>query len=630
MKKTFYLLILICIASSKLAFAEQPLIQKAGFRPTISDTSYRYWAFLIDRLFDGETKKVLRYDSDIQIRLTGNPKNSDSLIVTSLIKELSSMISTNKVILVRSGGNMVLDFNNGPGIKNLSLRTFNGLGRNFKNEKRPKIMSDMPENIKARLSSYDSLEKNYSSVLFRFNDSLDFSSRKKYIEYEVIQSLCAIRQTENVNSVIKEPILNRPYNNINPLNTEFSSFDKFVLTKLYSVDFQNQIKEYLIKGSSWRSYMIFTHKSVMKSIGILVVIFISILIIFFSYKPVLKRQFKRQYNDYLIKGLLISSSIYILQKVFLWFTVSKVSSDILLNILNLIFFAIAATILISTPLYFIEKLIIRPNSSKKIQSGLKIFLILIIFLILSFIGNHFTLTITQQFTNLISVGIILALGRGVLLFIDYSEQISALTTASEISKLRELSTKAEIQSLQSKINPHFLYNSLNSIAGLAHSNPDKTEKMALALSDFFRYNVSRKDDMFGKIEDELKMVQSYLDIEQIRFGDRLSYKIEVTKGLEKSLIPKFILQPVVENAIKHGIAKIETKGEILISVKEIENNFCLTVADNGPQFPENLVSGNGLQNIYDLLNLVYGDNAKIDWKNHPTKFINILIPKRIE
>jgi sensor histidine kinase YesM len=629
MKKTFLLFVLICISTFKVVFAEQPLIQRIGFRPSISDTTNRNWAFVINRLFDGESNKVLKYDSDIHIRLTGNPRNSDSIIVSNLIAELKTTISTNNIILVKSGGNLILDFNNGPEIKNLSFKAFNGLGRDFRKLKSIKHNSDIPEKIKARLTKYDTLEYNYTAISFRFNDSLSYVNRKEYIEYEVIQSLCSIKLTESVNPSYnsKEPILNRPYNYNNPLNTQFSSLDKFLLARLYSVDFQNQIKNYIIKGSSCRSYMIFTNKSLMKSIGIFLVILLTILILLISYKPVFRRNFKRQYYDYLIRGLVLSSSVYIILQVFLFFTSPMVSHDLIMKFINLIFYVIAATILISTPLYFIEKLIIKPNLSIPVQSGLKVFFILSIFLVLSFISNHFTLSISKQLTDIMAIGIILTIGRGILMFIDYSDQLTALTSASEISKLKDLRTEAEIHSLNSRINPHFLYNSLNSIAGLAHNNPDKTEKMALALSDLFRYNINRKDEPFGKIKDELEMVRSYMEVEQIRFGDRLNYTIDISEGLEEKKISRFILQPLVENAIIHGISKIETKGKISISINEIDNDICLTVMDNGPHFPENLVSGYGLQSIFDLLNLLYGDKAKIDWKNLPEKYIKIVIPK---
>jgi LytS/YehU family sensor histidine kinase len=127
------------------------------------------------------------------------------------------------------------------------------------------------------------------------------------------------------------------------------------------------------------------------------------------------------------------------------------------------------------------------------------------------------------------------------------------------------------------------------------------------------------------ISDEVKMVQSYLEIEQIRFGDRLSFTIDVDPELKARFIPKYIMQPLVENAIKHGISRIEGKGELVLSVHEADGGIIISVEDNGPAFPEGLVSGYGLQSLYDLLKLSYGENAEVDWQNEPKKMIWVLI-----
>jgi sensor histidine kinase YesM len=122
------------------------------------------------------------------------------------------------------------------------------------------------------------------------------------------------------------------------------------------------------------------------------------------------------------------------------------------------------------------------------------------------------------------------------------------------------------------------------------------------------------------------LVRSYLEIEQIRFGERLSYKIDVEKTTESMQIPKFIILPLVENAVKHGVSKLEGKGEIKITIKKDDNRIVLVVFDNGPAFPDGFVSGTSLQSVYDLMELTCSSGSELDWQNSPEKFIRIVIP----
>ena len=183
----------------------------------------------------------------------------------------------------------------------------------------------------------------------------------------------------------------------------------------------------------------------------------------------------------------------------------------------------------------------------------------------------------------------------------------------------------ELNSLHAQINPHFLYNALNSIASLAHVDSYKTEKMALSLSDLFRYSVNRKGEKLTSIQEEVEMVQNYLQIEKIRFEDRLEYTIDVEDSIQKLKIPRFILQPLIENSIKHGVSKIEKKGYISLNIYQKNKKLIVAVSDNGPNFPEGLVSGHGLQSVFDLLRLSYGEQASMNWENLPKKKITITI-----
>jgi two-component system, LytTR family, sensor kinase len=213
-------------------------------------------------------------------------------------------------------------------------------------------------------------------------------------------------------------------------------------------------------------------------------------------------------------------------------------------------------------------------------------------------------------------------------FWQRSRQITRKISDQEFQlvNLEKLKTKAELDALQARINPHFLYNSLNSIAGLVHHDPDKAEQMTLLLSKLFRYTIGTKDQHFNTIQDELEIVKTYLDIEQVRFGDRLKYSVFVEKDIENALIPRFLLQPIVENAIKHGISKMAEKGLIEVKIDKNDTHMQLSVHDNGPPFSDTFFTGYGLQSIQDKLKLLYGDKATFDIQNKDYKQVIIQIP----
>jgi len=236
-------------------------------------------------------------------------------------------------------------------------------------------------------------------------------------------------------------------------------------------------------------------------------------------------------------------------------------------------------------------------------------------------GDHSYYFLSQIFLLIMTFASI----RAFISYFIFKERSLIVENEMQLSHLRELKTSAELKALQSQINPHFLYNALNSIASLAHKNADKTEKMALSLSDLFKYTINRKGKKDSTIGDEVEMVKNYLEVEQIRFDDRLNFIIEVDPSLENTKIPMFLIQPLIENAVKHGISKLENNGQITLRIQKSEAGITIIVEDNGPDFPEGLVSGHGLQTVFDLLRLTYKEKASISWKNTPTKQIKITI-----
>jgi two-component system, LytTR family, sensor kinase len=193
----------------------------------------------------------------------------------------------------------------------------------------------------------------------------------------------------------------------------------------------------------------------------------------------------------------------------------------------------------------------------------------------------------------------------------------------ELIQLQDLKMKAELAALQAKINPHFLYNSLNSIASLVHENPERAEDMVINLSKFYRYSTGRSEDYFDTLSNEIEMIKTYLAIEQVRFGDRLQYVIDILPALSEIKIPRFLIQPLVENSIKHGIAQVPDKGLIQISVAMQDDWIELNVHDNGPAFPDHVAAGYGLKSISDKLRLLCGNSASILLLNEPQKIVKL-------
>ena len=196
----------------------------------------------------------------------------------------------------------------------------------------------------------------------------------------------------------------------------------------------------------------------------------------------------------------------------------------------------------------------------------------------------------------------------------------------DLVKAKQLITQAELQTLQSKINPHFLYNSLNAIAGLVHEDADKAEDMTLKLSRLFRYSINSPKENTATVTQEMEIVETYLSIEKVRFGDRLNFFTHIDDAAKEAIIPRFLIQPLVENALKHGLNDRTEGGELKIEIGVKGANISIAISDNGKSFPSELNMGYGLQSTYDKLTLLYGENYQVQIINVPEKQIRIEIP----
>jgi len=213
-----------------------------------------------------------------------------------------------------------------------------------------------------------------------------------------------------------------------------------------------------------------------------------------------------------------------------------------------------------------------------------------------------------------------------------------LTTQLELARLEkqaQMATAAELKVLQAQIHPHFLFNALNTIASFCRTDPGKARELILNLSTFFRKTLNRGDS-FVTIEEEIDLVNSYLSIEKARFGDRLDIIYNISGDLLKRKIPAFIIQPLVENSIKHGISPHLDGGRIEINIEEDDNYLKISVSDTGvgmskERYQDVITNwpGIGLKNINERLRNFYGNSygLNIESEENIRTCIGFIIPK---
>ncbi|MEP5339916.1 MAG: histidine kinase [Algibacter sp.] len=474
------------------------------------------------------------------------------------------------------------------------------------------------------------------SVLFSFNEGADVEQRKRLILYSVIRLIGATAAKR----FMKPKVINSrlSWGNDEKTQSEIESVNKhdwFYLKKLYSENLYQEFRSYIYKTYPWRYASNYFDTEKTKAIAIWVCVIFTCVLFILGFSLL----YGRHYNNfedlnlnYIFPILFILIGSYYVFSIYKYITISHEFQHLPDYIgFHIILFIVA--ILIALSLVFFDKYIIKSSMSFTVQIILKIsFTFLIGILPAIFIHLAERLFNPQWFAlnPLFLVVFGFALGRGILLYLDHFSENLIKQKDIELSNLKALKSQAEVKLLQSQINPHFLYNSLNSIASLAQTDADKTEKMALSLSDLFKYTINRKGKKNSTIGDEVEMVKNYLEVEQIRFGDRLNFNIEVDDNLKNIEIPMFLIQPLIENAVKHGISKIEDNGEIHLKINKTEKYVIISVLDNGPQFPDGLVSGHGLQTVHDLLRLSYGESASINIENTPEKVITITIKNSVK
>jgi two-component system LytT family sensor kinase len=183
-----------------------------------------------------------------------------------------------------------------------------------------------------------------------------------------------------------------------------------------------------------------------------------------------------------------------------------------------------------------------------------------------------------------------------------------------------------LRALRAQVNPHFLFNSLNTIAALISAEPAVAETITVKLASIFRHVLLQADRPLCKFIDEITFLKAYLGIEQIRFGERLEVVFQVDGGLYEAVIPSLILQPLVENAIKHAVTPKVGRSHLKIEGRRRGEQLAISVEDDGAGSKSSLVrpttgnersTGVGLKNVRERLAVMYGPSAQLSFVEVP-------------
>ncbi len=204
------------------------------------------------------------------------------------------------------------------------------------------------------------------------------------------------------------------------------------------------------------------------------------------------------------------------------------------------------------------------------------------------------------------------------------------------SQLEAKLAQAQLQALKMQLHPHFLFNTLHAISTLVHRDAETADRMIARLSDLLRLSLDNLGVQEVPLQHELEFLERYLEIEQIRFGDRLTVQMDIEPAALDAIVPNFILQPIVENAIRHGIAPRSAPGRIEIHAKRKSRQLQLQVRDDGAGLPDEqnakLKEGVGLTNTKARLQQLYGAAYRFDLHNADGSglIVNLSIPLRMK
>jgi len=230
----------------------------------------------------------------------------------------------------------------------------------------------------------------------------------------------------------------------------------------------------------------------------------------------------------------------------------------------------------------------------------------------------------QWFAGSLKISIVITLVFGI--FVTAFETVRARLDAATVAlrtkerdeaEARRVAAEAQLASLESRVNPHFLFNTLNSIATLVHDNPAAAERMTTQLASLLRSSLDTSAPLVP-IDEELAIVRAYLDIERVRFGERLRSAIESDGVSDRARVPRLAVQTLVENSIKYAVSPRREGGTVTVRAHGAPGGVRIDVADDGPGFdPAAVSNGHGLELVRARLAMAFGDRASLRVASRP-------------
>ncbi len=586
MKKATSSLLFLCFLLSFNHLASQDQLPSKTWR-------------VIERTHTSDHRK---WENDVQVMLRGNFTPHDSILVINALEELNQVTETIRIgMSPYDRGNLELFF-----IDSMNARDYDGI-----------IIPDKS------IYSNVNVRRKAGKTIVR---TVDVGIRIKEIPDSIHQHFIT-----SILSYTLYPLSNTFYP-FNPYYLIDSIFNyKELLKEVYSADYDEKLAlvSEQVKRIYWPHWLRdYSHALLIWPLILILFLFAGLFVVLYRKVFIrIKHPFLR-FNVGSLLGLLVFGFFL---SLFFGLGYRLVESSVSGFSWLSIFIGTLITIGIGLPAVNIFRLVevyISRKTSHKYLKSLMLFLSVslipsvTLFMIIYFSGEQWKergplLFLLAIFLICTVIGII----RALINFFVLSEKELRAENELQVSRLRELKTKAELNALHSKINPHFLYNALNSIAGLSKISAEKTEYMALMLSKLFRHSINREQTDWSALGEEINIVNIYLEIEKVRFDDRLEYSVDLPDELTQEAVPRFIIQPLVENAIKHGISQLVDKGVVKVKAHKSDEWLEIAVEDNGPDFPDDLIPGFGLQGIYDKLEILYPNRFELHFHNSPQKQI---------
>ena len=236
-----------------------------------------------------------------------------------------------------------------------------------------------------------------------------------------------------------------------------------------------------------------------------------------------------------------------------------------------------------------------------------------------------------QLNSIFTIGVLLYLLSVAFHYVLIAMENSRHAEAQAV-EARVLARDAELKALKAQVNPHFLFNSLNSISALTSIDPARARDMCVLLGDFLRLTLGLGEKTSVRFSEELDLLQKYMAIEKVRFGTRLTMLEEIQEESKSCLLPPLLLQPLVENAVKHGIASLPEGGQVRVAAQRQNGRLAILVENSwDPDSPPRRLGGRGLKNVQLRLEARYGKDASLHVNNEGDLFqVSLSLPAETE